>query len=183
MLNTKFCYLLLCVSCVVAVISLVVLSDELVGIENLDRWVTLLVRAHYSQLNDDRWPLDEIWIAKASTCLTLCAPPTCSFLKAELITKLSETNQVKNQTVLPCSSLIMAPTAAMLILPHVGETAPPPLEVKVSASKWMALGKSFLLRTKSGSKSKQPNMEVHHSSSSDSALESRLLEALEHTWW
>ncbi|KAK8530067.1 hypothetical protein V6N13_102948 [Hibiscus sabdariffa] len=68
----------------------------------------------------------------------------------------------------------MAPTAAMLILPHIGETSPPQ-EVKVSASKCVAvaLGKSFLIRTKSGSKSKEPKMEVDRSSSADSALENR----------
>ncbi|KAE8721774.1 hypothetical protein F3Y22_tig00015132pilonHSYRG00014 [Hibiscus syriacus] len=58
----------------------------------------------------------------------------------------------------------MAPTAAMLILPHVGETSPPPLEVKVSASKWIALGKSFLFRTKSGLKREEPKIEVDRSS-------------------
>ncbi|KAK8563156.1 hypothetical protein V6N13_018303 [Hibiscus sabdariffa] len=77
----------------------------------------------------------------------------------------------------------MAPTAAMLILPHLGEKTPPPVEVKASASKWVALGKGFLIRTKSGSKSKEPKMEADRSSSADSALENRLLEALEHTWW
>ncbi|KAG4209624.1 hypothetical protein ERO13_A03G212600v2 [Gossypium hirsutum] len=40
----------------------------------------------------------------------------------------------------------MAPTAAMLILPHLGETTSPvvppspPPEVKASALKWVALG-------------------------------------------
>ncbi|KAL4281938.1 hypothetical protein GQ457_03G001000 [Hibiscus cannabinus] len=78
----------------------------------------------------------------------------------------------------------MAPTAAMMILPHLGEKTPPPVEVKASASKWVALGKGFLIRTKSGFKNKEPpKMEVDRSPSADSALENRLLEALEHTWW
>lgn len=84
----------------------------------------------------------------------------------------------------------MAPTAAMLILSHEGKTTspalppppPPPLEVKATALKWVALG-GLLIRGRSGSKSKEPNMEVDRSFSADSAREKRFLEALELSWW
>ncbi|MBA0739203.1 hypothetical protein Gogos_012493, partial [Gossypium gossypioides] len=76
----------------------------------------------------------------------------------------------------------MAPTAAMLILPHLGETTSPPPEVKASALKWVALGKSFFVRTKSGSISKESKMEVDRCLSADSGLENRFLEAFELSW-
>ncbi|XWS55240.1 hypothetical protein CRYUN_Cryun10bG0158200 [Craigia yunnanensis] len=84
----------------------------------------------------------------------------------------------------------MAPTAAMLILSHQGKTTSralppppsPPLEVKVSALKWVALG-SLLIGGRSGYKSKEPKMEVDRSSSAGSALEKRFQEALELSWW
>ncbi|XWS67557.1 hypothetical protein CRYUN_Cryun04dG0016500 [Craigia yunnanensis] len=84
----------------------------------------------------------------------------------------------------------MAPTAAMLILPHQGKTTSPalppslspPLDVKVSALKWVALG-SLLIRGRSGSKSKEPKMEVDRSFSADSEWEKRFLEAFELSWW
>ncbi|MBA0789588.1 hypothetical protein Gotri_027743 [Gossypium trilobum] len=83
----------------------------------------------------------------------------------------------------------MAPTAAMLILPHLGETTSPvvptspPPEVKASALKWIALGKSFFVRAKSGSISKESKMEVDRCLSADSGLENRFLEAFELSWW
>ncbi|XWS62516.1 hypothetical protein CRYUN_Cryun06bG0017800 [Craigia yunnanensis] len=84
----------------------------------------------------------------------------------------------------------MAPTAAMLILSHQGKpTSPalppplsPPLEVKVSSLKWVALG-SLLIQGRSGSKSKEPKMEVDRSFSADSAWEKWFQESLELSWW
>ncbi|KAK8616536.1 hypothetical protein V6N13_018084 [Hibiscus sabdariffa] len=99
-------------------------------------------------------------------------------LKLELIIKISKTNPLKvPQTVSLAFPVYKTAelTAALLILPHIGETTSPPQEAKVSNSKCVAvaMGKSFLIRTKSGSKSKKPKMEVDRSSSADSALENR----------
>ncbi|OMO61162.1 hypothetical protein COLO4_33518 [Corchorus olitorius] len=78
----------------------------------------------------------------------------------------------------------MAPTAAMLILSRQSKTTPflsppsPPLGLKLPALS------SLLVRGRFGSKSKDSDMEVDRpSSSADSALEKRFIEALELNWW
>ncbi|OMO92110.1 hypothetical protein COLO4_17846 [Corchorus olitorius] len=84
----------------------------------------------------------------------------------------------------------MAPTAAMLILSHQSQTtAPslsppsPPLGLKLPALQWLPLS-SLLVRGRFGSKSKDSEVEVDRpSSSADSALEKRFIEALELNWW
>ncbi|OMO75357.1 hypothetical protein CCACVL1_16211 [Corchorus capsularis] len=81
----------------------------------------------------------------------------------------------------------MAPTAAMLILSHQSKTTSPspPLQLKLPAAlQWVPLS-SLLVRGRFGSKSKDSEVEVDRpsSSSADSALEKRFIEALELNWW